>query len=160
MRVIGRTIEIDAPIDRVFAFVTDIRNHPSVVPPETREQVLDCGDGPMRVGTIVCLRARYGGITWSLSSRIAAFDPPVGPHSEAAYFRDEQVNGPFAVWRHDHWFESNQPGITRLTDRFTFSAPLGPFGWLAEQLCLTRRMVQLLEHIHSRQKRLSETERE
>jgi len=105
MPVIERTTQINASIERVFAFVTDIRNHPRVSPPET------------------C----------------------------------EQVRGPFALWKHEHWFESD---ITSLKDRFTFSAPLGPLGRLAEKVWLTRRMLQLMEHLQAHEKVLIESEGE
>lgn len=158
MPQIERSIEIDAPIERVFAFVADIRNHRSVVPPQTQEQLLDAGDLPMRLGTTVSMRARYGGVRWTLASQITAFDPPHSSHPESAYFRDEQVRGPFAVWQHDHWFVSTPTGGTRLTDRFTYSAPLGPLGRLAERLWLNSSMRQLLEYMQTTEKRLLETE--
>jgi ligand-binding SRPBCC domain-containing protein len=154
---IERSVEIDAPLERVFAFVIDIRNHRRVVPPETQEHLLDAGDGPMRVGVVVRLRARYGGVRWTLASQISAFDPPGPDHPESAYFRDEQVRGPFAVWQHDHWFASTTTG-TRLTDRFTYAAPLGPLGRVAERFWLNGRMRHLLEYMQKAQKRLLEAE--
>ena len=156
MPQIERSVEIHASIERVFAFVTDLRNHRRVVPPQTQEQLLDAGDGPMRVGSVVRMRARYGGVRWTLASRITVFDPPGGDHPESAYFRDEQVRGPFAVWRHDHWFASTSAESTRLTDRFTYAAPLGPLGRLAERLWLDARMRHLLEYMQTAEKRLLE----
>jgi len=158
MPQIERTVEIDAPLERVFAFVTDIRNHNRVVPPQTQEQLLGAGEIPLRLDTVVRLRARYGGIRWTLASRITAFDPPGPLHPDSAYFRDEQVHGPFAERRHDHWFASTPTGATRLTDRFTYAAPLGPLGRLVERLWLDERMRQLLEYMQATEKRLLETE--
>jgi ligand-binding SRPBCC domain-containing protein len=158
MPQIERAIEIDAPLARVFAFVIDIRNHSRLAPPHTQEQLLDPGAIPLRLGAVVRLRARYGGIRWTLASRITAFDPPGPAHPESAYFRDEQVHGPFAEWRHDHWFASTPTGGTRQTDRFTYAAPLGPIGRLVERLWLDEQMRQLLEHIQTTEKHLLETE--
>ncbi len=156
MPVIERTIEINAPIDRVFEFITDISNHPRVSPPETNERIIDAGEVPMRLGTVVKLRARYGGFNWELSSQITAFDQPDPGCPQSAYFRDEQVSGPFKRWQHDHLFESTLPGVTRLTDRFTYSAPLGLLGKVAEWLWLNRRLHRLMEHLQTQQKRLIE----
>lgn len=158
MPQIERTVEVHAPLGRVFAFVTDIRNHSRVAPPETQEELLDAGDTPLRVGTIVRLRARYGGIRWTLTSRITAFDPPGPLHPDTAYFRDEQVQGPFALWRHDHWFAATSDGGTRLTDRFTYAAPLGPLGRIAERIWLNDRLRRLMEHLQATEKRLLEEE--
>jgi len=151
-----RTVEIHAPLERVFAFVTDMRNHRLVVPPETQEQLVDAGNIPMRLGTVVRLRARYGGIRWTLSSRITVFEPPDPLLPISAYFRDEQVNGPFALWQHDHWFTALSDGSTRLTDRFTFAAPFGLLGRLAERLWLNNRMRHLLEYMQTTEKHLLE----
>ena len=158
MPQIERTVEIHAPIQRVFAFVADIRNHRLVVPPHTREQLLSGGDSPLRVGTVVRLRARYGGIYWTLASRITAFEPPTAVQPGNAYFRDEQVSGPFALWQHDHWFASTPDGHTRLTDRFTYAAPLGPLGKLAENIWLNGSMRHLMEFMQVAQKQLIEQE--
>ncbi len=158
MPTIERTVEIDVPLERVFAFVTDMRNHRLVVPPQTQEQLLDAGDNPMHVGTVVRLRARYGGVRWTLSSRITVFEPPDTLQPDKAYFRDEQVSGPFALWQHDHWFTALSDGSTRLTDRFTYAAPFGPLGRLAERLWLDNRMRQLLEYMQTAEKQLLEAE--
>ena len=159
MPQIERTIEIHAPIERVFDFITDIRNHSRVAPPETQEQLLDAGDFPMRVGTVVRMHARYGGVRWTLASRITVFDPPGPSHPDCAYFRDEQVHGPFALWQHDHCFASTPTGGTRLTDRFTYAAPFGPLGRLVERLWLNGRMHHLMKFMQATEKRLLETER-
>jgi ligand-binding SRPBCC domain-containing protein len=152
-----RTVEIYAPIQRVFDFVADIRNHRLVVPPETQEQLLDGGDGPLQLGTVVRLRACYGGIYWTLASQITAFTPPDSILTGTAYFRDEQVQGPFALWQHDHWFASTPTGSTQLTDRFTYAAPCGPLGRLVESIWLNARMRHLLEFMQVAEKDLIET---
>lgn len=158
MPQIERTVEIHAPLEQVFAFVTDVRNHPRVVPPRTQEQVLDTGDIPLRLDTVVRFRARYGGIWWRLASRITAFEPPTPLRPESAFFRDEQVRGPFGQWKHEHWFTTTPVGSTFLTDRFTYQAPLGPLGKLIEYLWLHRQLHHLLEHMQTAEKRLIEAE--
>jgi ligand-binding SRPBCC domain-containing protein len=157
MPQIERTVEIHAPLEQVFAFVTDIRNHRRVVPPQTQEQLLDAGEMPLRLGTVIRLRARYGGIRWTLASRITAFEPPDPVHPESAYFCDEQVRGPFALWKHDHWFAATPIGSTRLTDRFTYAAPLGPLGRLVERVWLNNCMRHLLEYMQTTEKQLLES---
>lgn len=156
MQQIERTVEIHATIEQVFAFVTDIRNHSLVAPPETQEQLLDPGDVPLRLDSVVRMRARYGGIRWTLATRITEFTP-FDLESGTAYFRDEQISGPFAYWRHDHWFASTPDGGTLLADRFTYAAPLGPLGRLAEILWIDRRLRRLLDHMQAAQKQLLES---
>ena len=158
MKQIEQTIEIAAPLETVFALFADIRNHTRLSPPETRERLLDPGDIPMRLGTVVTLQGKYGGAYWTLRGKIIGWEPPGQPHPDRAWFQDEQVRGPFALWRHDHWFQSLPDGGTRLTDRFTFAAPFGPLGQLVERVWLVPRMTHLMAHIQQAAQRICETE--
>ena len=72
------------------------------------------------------------------------------------YFQDRQVRGPFAVWIHDHIYESTDGGGTKVTDRFTYSAPLGPLGRIAERLWLHKRLSKMMEHFQEAEKRILE----
>lgn len=72
-----------------------------------------------------------------MTSRIAELDRP---HR----FVDEQVRGPFRRFRHEHRFEASDVG-TRMVDRITFDAPLGPVGRATETLVLGRYMRRLIE---------------
>lgn len=156
MRQIERSIEIHASFRDTFDFVTDVRNHGRVVPADTHEELVDAGDIPLKLGTAVRFKARYGGIAWSLASRISAFEPPNADSPAAAYFRDEQIEGPFKTWVHDHLLTAVGPKCTRLTDRFTYAAPYGQLGRFVERCWLNRRLVGLLEHMHAETKRLLE----
>ncbi|HWA40672.1 MAG TPA: hypothetical protein VG712_03615 [Gemmatimonadales bacterium] len=74
-------------------------------------------------------RASHFGIRQELTARITAFDRP-------RHFRDSQVMGAFRHFDHDHWFETDGEGRTLMREVFTFSAPWGPLGWLAERCVL------------------------
>ena len=76
MPTLEQSVEIDADLEEVYAFIADIKNHKKVSPPQTEEELIDAGDYPMRVGSVVTLRAKYGGIWWTLISRITAYEPP------------------------------------------------------------------------------------
>ena len=158
MPVIERTVDIQAPIGRVFAFATDARNHSLVAPPETKERLLDPGDNPLRLGSIVRFSARFGLVRWTLSSRITAFIAPDPAKPVYATFQDQQVRGPFSVWIHDHIYEATAASTTRVTDRFTYSAPLGPLGWIADQLWLTSTLSRFMEYFQEAEKRILEME--
>ncbi|MGB4773186.1 MAG: hypothetical protein WBP58_17110 [Chitinophagaceae bacterium] len=53
------------------------------------------------------------------------------------------VKGAFASFTHDHYFH-RKGDKTLMEDVFTFSAPLGPLGLLAEWLFLEKYMQRLL----------------
>ena len=52
--------------------------------------------------------------------------------------------GAFKSFVHDHFFELDQ-GKTKITERLTFSAPLGFLGRIAEKLVLRRYLKHLLD---------------
>ena len=53
------------------------------------------------------------------------------------------IRGAFKRFDHDHFFTADDHG-TRMRDVFDYAAPLGPLGWLAERLFLTRYMRRFL----------------
>jgi len=85
----------------------------------------------------VTWRARHFGITWTMTTRISELDPPIR-------FVDCQHRGPFKEFVHEHTFV-HVDGGTHVTDRVRFAAPLGPLGWLAEQLVLKRYIPKLID---------------
>jgi len=102
-------------------------------------------------GQQVAWRARHFGIRFSLTSRITAFDPPL-------HFQDAMLHGPFALMRHDHYFEARSPHATGMRDVFTFAAPFGILGRMAEAAVLRRYMRQLLEERNRVIRKIAESE--
>jgi ligand-binding SRPBCC domain-containing protein len=84
----------------------------------------------------VTWRARHFGITWTMTTIISEWDRP---HR----FVDRQAHGPFQEFVHEHVFEPVDHGVL-VTDHVRFAAPLGPLGWIAEQLVLKRYMPKLI----------------
>jgi ligand-binding SRPBCC domain-containing protein len=72
------------------------------------------------------------------------------------YFCDEQLNGPFASWKHCHRIAGeSEDGIagTRVTDEVEYALPLGALGSLGNALLVRRQMEALFAY---RQQRLAE----
>jgi uncharacterized protein (TIGR01777 family) len=64
-------------------------------------------------------------------------------------FTDEQVEGPFGRWEHQHRMEVAGPGRSRLTDRVEYEAPLGPLGSLGDSLLIRRRLERGFRYRHA-----------
>ena len=158
MQTLERSVDIDASLETAFAFFTDIRNHKRLSPPHSQEELVDAGDIPLKLGTTVRLRGKYGGIHWPLASRITAFEPPGYPHAARALFRDEQIRGPFGVWQHDHLLQTLPTGGIRLTDRVRYSASFWPLGLLVERVWLRGVITHLIQHLQDTAKHILETE--
>ena len=90
----------------------------------------------MKLGDTVTWEAVHFGIKQRLTSKITAYERPYR-------FTDEMIQGAFQEIIHIHEFIT-QPSGTLMIDLFTFRAPLGIFGRLAETLFLTRYMKGLL----------------
>ncbi len=58
---------------------------------------------------------------------------------EGKYFVDEQRQGPYGLWHHQHHFEP-VPGGVRMTDIVHYSMPLGILGNIAHALFVQRQL--------------------
>lgn len=141
-------IHIDRPPETVFAFVTDLANHPRTSPPEQNEQVLQGWGAPLGRGTRIVFRARHGLIYHTLEAEIAEFDPP-------ALLVDRQIKGPFAAWTHRHRFAPFQQG-TLMTDQIEYVPPYGPLGLLVDRLWLGRHLDRFFQYRQQATKRYLE----
>ena len=63
-------------------------------------------------------------------------------------FTDEQVEGPFGRWVHEHRMEAEGPGRCRLTDRVEFETSLGPVATLSDG-SVRRRLKRALAYRHA-----------
>ncbi|MEU2202750.1 SRPBCC family protein [Microbacterium oleivorans] len=90
--------------------------------------------GTIRLGESVTWRARHFGVMWTMTSQITALERP-------RRFVDEQVRGPFRVFRHEHRFERDGD-VTVMTDTVTLRSPL--LGVLVEPLLLRPYMQRLI----------------
>jgi ligand-binding SRPBCC domain-containing protein len=94
--------------------------------------------------TNALLPGGLGGTSFAFHGTSACIARPALNSSRDDHFRDEIVRGPFRTFKHDHDFTTEDFG-TLMTDVCEFDAPLGPLGWLASRLVLTRHLTQLLE---------------
>lgn len=58
---------------------------------------------------------------------------------EGAYFVDEQRQGPYGLWHHQHHFEQVKEGV-KMTDIVHYSLPLGILGRVAHALFVRRQL--------------------
>lgn len=149
------TIELEthvrAPRERVFDLSLSIDLHLRASASTGERAVAGRTSGLIGLGETVTWRARHFGVWQHLTTRITQWDRP-------GYFQDAQERGAFAFFTHDHWFEDDGEGGTRMRDRFRFAAPLGPLGWIAERAVLRRYMTRFLEERNEEIRRVAESE--
>lgn len=134
--------ELNAPLEKVWAFYDTIDTLFQLTPPPT--QVRLAGEAvPMRVGVVYSLRIKRFGLPLRWDAEIIAYDPPTA-------FVDRQVKGkgPFKAWQHAHLFAAIPGNRTRLTDRITYELPFGPLGRLADALFVRRELQKMFAYRH------------
>ena len=136
MSVIKLTTSITAPVERVFDLARSIDLHTDSTASTGERAVAGVTSGLIGPGEQVTWRARHFGIWQSLTVRITEFERPV-------HFADVMVRGAFQSMEHHHYFEPSSDG-TIMRDVFSYEAPLGILGRIAEFLILDRYLRSFL----------------
>ncbi len=102
----------------LFPFFADAANLETITPPWLGFRILTSLPVTMRSGAEIDFRLKLHGVPIGWKTRITAWEPP-------RRFVDEQVRGPYRVWRHEHVFEPLDGG-TLMTDRVEYAHFGGP----------------------------------
>ena len=103
-------------IEEVFPFFADAGNLERITPPWLHFQIID-PPGNLGKGTRIDYRLRIHGFPVRWQSEITAWEPPYR-------FIDEQTQGPYRLWVHEHTFESKDGG-TMIRDHVRYAVPGG-----------------------------------
>ncbi len=125
-----------APAD-VFAFFADARNLEAITPPLLRFRVVTPEPIVMGRGTLIRYRLRVRGVPVSWLTEIRQWQPPYR-------FVDEQLEGPYALWRHTHEFEADGDE-TIMRDVVRYRIGFGPLGALADELVVRRDIERIFD---------------
>ncbi len=103
--------------DDLFPFFADARNLEKITPPWLGFQVLTPEPIVMGRGTFIDYTLRWHRVPLRWRTEITAWQPPTR-------FVDEQIRGPYRLWRHEHLFTAAKGG-TSMTDRVEYAVPGG-----------------------------------
>lgn len=103
--------------EAVFSFFSDAWNLERITPPWLHFSILTRPPLQMAEGVEIVYTLRLRGLPFRWKTLITAWQPPWR-------FVDEQKNGPYRFWRHEHLFEERGGG-TDMTDRITYDVPGG-----------------------------------
>jgi ligand-binding SRPBCC domain-containing protein len=135
--------ELPLPPADVFPFFADAANLEAITPPFLRFRILTPLPVEMRAGALLDYRLRLRGVTLRWRTRITVWEPPV-------QFVDEQLSGPYRIWRHHHRFTATARG-TLVTDDVVY-AHAG--GRLANRVLVAPDVERIFRY---RQERLART---
>src|SRR5918994_242948 len=136
--------EIAAPAADVLRWHSNPGAFERLTPPWMDVRVLD-GSGGIEPGHWKRLRVGVGpvGVPWTLVHQAA---------DDGTGFVDEQTDGPFASWRHEHRFSSDGPERSMLEDRISYQLPFGAVGQFAAGRQIEHRLDDLFRFRHARTK--------
>ena len=148
MTTIYLTTFIEAPVQRCFDLARNVDVH-QLSDSRTRVKAIPGRtSGLCEEGDVITWQAIYFGFKQKLTVKVTRMEPFV-------YFEDKMIKGAFSSMKHKHSFEALKNG-TNMADEFTFKAPLGIFGSIAEKLFLTKYITTLLKERISILKSLAE----
>jgi len=123
------------PLEVVFPFFADAGNLETLTPPWLRFEILTPRPIAMRAGAIIEYRLHLHGIALHWQSEITAYEPPLR-------FVDEQRQGPYRKWIHEHTFIQRDNG-SEMRDFVRYSVP---GGWLVNLLFVQREVRRIFEY--------------
>lgn len=151
LSVFSRSVQIDAPINEVYAFHLDTRNAPQISP-DGATFLSITGDFPVSAGSTVELKVRQAPVPFAQTWRVR-----IGPIEENALVVDTAERSPFAYWRHEHRFEELPTSGTLMTDHITYRLPFGILGRVADRLFARRQLETMFTERHAKTKAVLET---
>lgn len=127
---------IRATPERCFDLSRDIDLHLRSMQASGERAIAGKTSGLIGLGEEVTWQARHFGVLHAHRSRITAYDLP-------RHFRDVMMEGRFARFEHDHFFEP-AGGATRMRDVLVFESPLGILGRIVDVLFLKSYLSRLI----------------
>lgn len=128
---------IARPIEEVFAFFSDAYNLEALTPKFLNFSILTPHPIPMNEGTLIDYKIKLFGIPFKWKTRISLWEP-------GKRFVDEQLKGPYALWIHEHTFESVPEG-TKMTDTVHYRSLKGVLDFLPHHLFVKNKVTQIFD---------------
>jgi ligand-binding SRPBCC domain-containing protein len=134
------TCKLLAPlsVEDAFRAFEDPRNLARITPPWLSFGVTTAGDIDMHPGAEIDYTIRWLGVPMKWRTLITEYDAP-------SLFVDEQLRGPYALWRHRHTFEQTREG-TIVADAIDYRLPLGPLGEIAHAAGVRRQLLGIFNY--------------
>ena len=160
MAIIEFELVVNAPLEKVWAFHQDAQSLAKLSPAEDAVKI-ESADEPIRQGSRIVISVKGPmGRRMKWVARIVEHKPPHAVvFGEEARFVDEQEQGPFARWRHEHEFERVDEKRTRVIDRITYRVGWGPVGWIADALYVRPKLARMFRYRHEQTRRLLDEKR-
>src|SRR5580765_4045986 len=122
-----------------FGFFCDALNLQRLTPAFVNLQVLTPRPINMGAGILLDYQLSLFGIPIKWRTLVTEWSPDDG-------FVDEEIRGPFAMWRHTHKFEELAPDRTLMRDQVLYQLPLGLIGRLAHRVFVGPALKRIFDY--------------
>ena len=129
-------IELQRPIDEVFAFFSDAENLQRITPTWLNFNILTDLPVEMKQGQILEYKLRLHGVPIRWKSEICIWDPN-------KRFVDRQLSGPYGSWWHEHLFRDLGGKETLMQDRVLYTVPGGR---MIHKLLVKKDLMRIFEY--------------
>jgi uncharacterized membrane protein len=143
-----KSIEIEAPVEKVFAFVIDVHNMTKTNSPEVETEVLSHDEGPVRVGYTIKVKAKVGGTEFELEDECTEL-------VENKKYSGRQKGGSLKKMEHTDLVEPTETG-TKLTRIVEYELPYSLLGKILDKLKVQKAMEKGLDYSLKKTKELLE----
>lgn len=142
MKIYKRRFEqlVKADIDTVWDFFSRPENLNVLTPKDMKFEIItELHDVEMYPGMMIEYKVSpFSGISMDWLTEITQ----VRKHE---FFIDEQRNGPYKLWHHQHHFAQIEHGV-KMTDILHYAIPLGILGKIANSIMVSKRIDDIFEY--------------
>ncbi|GGA38818.1 SRPBCC family protein [Psychrobacillus lasiicapitis] len=139
---------IEAPLVKCFDLARSVEKHIETTSNTNEKAVAGVTTGLLQLGDSVTWEAIHFGVKQKLTAKIVAMEAPQN-------FTDVMIRGAFHSFTHIHIFTESYGG-TIMKDVFTYRAPFGVLGKIADHLFLEKYMKNFIISRASELKKIAE----
>lgn len=148
MDKIDKSIVIQAPIEKVFEFVTKPENFAKAQPPEAGTKIITSPKGPPKVGNVWKMGMKAGGQAYEWENEVTEV-------IDNKKVSRRQKGGPFKKLEWTQSFEASEGG-TRFSMKSEYEMPYSILGKIIDKLKIEKEMDKNFDHFMKKMKELIE----
>jgi ligand-binding SRPBCC domain-containing protein len=130
---------IPADLNTVWDFFSSPKNLHAITPAEMNFEILQISGQKMYTGQLISYKVSpfpYVRVRWI--SEIVNVE-------NKKHFTDDQKVGPFALWRHQHFFSTLDKGVL-MVDEISYAIPFGMLGRIVNSMFVEKQLNYIFKY--------------
>ena len=131
------TQKVNKKIDVLWDFFNNPKNLNKLTPKDVHFKIKSGMSNDFYQGKIISYKIKpFKFVTLNWVTEISHI-------KEGSYFIDNQIDGPYKIWHHEHHFKSNADGTTEIIDKVKYKVPFSILGRLIHRLLIRRKLFKI-----------------